>query len=146
MDETINKGILIAVGVIATLIVASLVFMGVKFGRQTAGSSFQKIGNMNQQAETEEYTQYIGERVTGNQALSLISQWSQYPLTVTIGNAKFDYTKGDENAEANAKELAKIKSRKDGGNDYVDPNAKYDISGTPNKDGSYSEIKFTKVK
>ena len=142
MDETINKGILIAVGVIATLIVASLVFMGVKFGRQTAGSSFQKIGNMNQQAETEEYTQYIGERVTGKQAISLISQWSQYPLKVEIQGVTFDFTKANHDKET-AENIKKLKQRS--GSNYVDPNAKYDIDGEAAKDGSYKSIKFTKV-
>lgn len=142
MDETINKGILIAVGVIATLIVAALIFMGVKFGRQTAGNSFTKIGNMNQQAETEEYTQYIGEQVTGNQAVSLVSQWSQYPLKVTIQGVTFDYTKADA-AKETAEKLVTIKKR--GTASYVDPNAKYDITGKANKDGTYSEITFTKV-
>jgi len=145
MDETINKGILIAVGVIATLIVAAIIFMGVKFGRQSAGNAFTKIGNMNSQAETEEITQYLGETVTGNQVTSLITQWSQYPVAIKVDGTSYNYTVNGKNVKRiddkkNAENLVKAKNPEEAA--YINPNGKYTVNGTADDTGAYNLIEF----
>lgn len=152
MDESINKGILIAVGLIATLIIASLVFVGVRYGRSMAQSSFQKAANMSEQAEAEEYTSYIGETVSGNQVTSLIQQWNQYQLCVQVKNKGGNTTEynfkssgnnlGDEiDSVTNADLFSKAKQKSQ--SNYINPNGKFACTSTPDSNGGFSVIVFT---
>lgn len=158
MDESINKGILIAVGLIATLIIASLVFVGVRYGRSMANSSFQKAANMAESAEQEEYTSYIGETVSGNQVISLIRQWQPYPVSVVVktksntgGKAyNYNYSSNDLGTEISATDnsdaLVKAKQKTVGGStnrDYINPNGRFLCSSTADSSGGYSVIVFT---
>ena len=152
MDESINKGILIAVGLIATLIIASLVFVGVRYGRTMANSSFQKAANMSENAEQEEYTSYIGETVSGNQVVSLIRQWQPYVLSVQVktksGNTtEYNYKSsgnniGDEiDSMTNSDNLVKCKQK--GQANYINPNGRFLCSAVADSNGGYSVIVFT---
>ncbi len=150
MDESINKGIMIAIGLIATLIIGSLIFVGVRYGRNMANSSFQKAANMSEQAEMEEYTSYIGTTISGNQVTSLISQWAQYELCIKVktkkGTTEYNYkSSGNDLGDAipdkeRTDALTKAKSKKE--NTYINPNGKFEVSATANDNGVYNVIEF----
>ena len=147
MEENINKSVLMATGLVATLFVATLVAIGVRMTKQIAGMSYTRTGSANQQAAVEEYSQYIGETVSGNEVISLINQWQRCPIKITVKTAggtssPINYNNGYIKGSTNLEYIqAHLRTRSD--SLYVAPDKKFSVTGKAKRDGTFSEVTFT---
>ena len=85
-----SKGLLnaleIAIGLIAFLIVASLVLNLTNQGKATVNQVSSEVDNMTSSAIETKYTDYDGEQVMGSKVLSAISQFANDDVCIQVQN------------------------------------------------------------
>lgn len=137
--ENAVKAIMIAAGVIITLVVVSFGFMILKQGKLFVNESSNKLSDMSAEMLESEYTQYDGVLSNGSVVSNVVKD-KKDEIKVVVKTKK--NTSGEiYNSETTAAELAEM--YKAGDNDYINPKGKFMGAVTRDANGAVISITFT---
>ncbi|MEE1255638.1 MAG: hypothetical protein UHN47_03885 [Lachnospiraceae bacterium] len=116
----------IAIVLIPTLIIGSLVFLGTDKGQEFAGKIFGRMDSYSVILDESDYTKYEGALVSGSDVIAAIKYFdnSNEPICVEIAHTGICYVYTDETLQTESTANIANASRKNSP-EYINPNAKY---------------------
>jgi len=82
--ENSLKAILMAAGVVITLIVVSIGFMLMRSGQNTAQNAINKLGQVNAELDESQYTMYDGAEVRGDEVVNALNKFKKEYIGIQV--------------------------------------------------------------
>lgn len=133
MEDNGQNSMISAGGSLFLVLLALGIAFGVfAYGRTMTQKSTNDLADLITTADEAKYTMYEHTSVKGSQVLSLIAQWSEKPLCITVVNAAgntqtFNYTSSDLSSKVDMKTRSRdyLDATKQ---DYINPSANFYVT------------------
>lgn len=144
--EDTNGLLRIVIGLIVLLLVAGIVFVVYRTGKHGVNNSLKQVDQLNTSLNESRYTDYEGQIVMGSQVISLLSNYKNDTIGITVNGFSYNYNSpsdaaglADSNKIASDTNNQNIgKAQKRGESNYISPSAEYTC--TIIRDSSNNEI------
>lgn len=145
--ENSLKAILLAAGVVITLIVASIGFLLMRSGQNTAQVAMGKLGQMNVELKEHEYTMYDGTELSGNDVINALQRFKNEYIgiqVITKKNSSGEWYIYNGSGDSLTTASGKISNTMDEkSNEYINPNGKFTSKIERDSNGTIKAIIFT---
>jgi len=148
--ENSLKAILMAAGVVITLIVVSIGFLLMRSGQNTAQNAINKLGQVNAELDESQYTMYDGAEVNGYDVINLLNKYKNEYIgiqVITNKNTTGEWYIHDGSGDSLTAASGAIENTmKEESNEYINPNGKFKGKIKRDSNGTIIAITFTQLK
>jgi len=149
--ENSLKAIIIAAGVVITMIVVSIGFLLLRSGQNTAQKTISKLDQISAEMLESEYTMYDGLEISGNEVVNVLRKYKDEYIGIFVKTKKstsgtwyvYNVTISGNEAEIGSPSTESISDTMDETNvNYVNPNGVFIGSIARDKNGRIAALMF----